>query len=167
MTKVLAVGIVFVSSGLLAGQSTPTLAVYTAEQAARGEIAMRVNALSVGNGFGACSDCHAEGLKGRVGDQSEVPSVASLKPGVQNEIAKARGRIPDLVGPAFRARWSNRSVQALIVNFKQRFAPMLSDETRLDILAYVLSENGFRPGPEPLTMDTDVVFRLLARSDVP
>lgn len=163
----LVVGIVFVSAGFLAAQSTPMRAVYTVEQAARGKIEMKTNALSAGNGFGACSDCHAEGLKGRVGDPSELPSVASLKPGVQSEIAKARGRIPDLVGPAFRARWSNRSVQALIVNFKDRFAPKLSDETRLDILAYVLSENGFRPGPEPLTMETDVEFRLLARSDTP
>ena len=101
MRKALAIGIVFVSSGFLAGQSTPSRAVYTAEQAARGKIAMQTNALSAGRGFGPCSDCHAEGLKGRVGDPLELPPVASLKPGEQNEIGKVRGRVPDLVGPAF------------------------------------------------------------------
>ena len=142
-------------------------AVYTAEQAARGKLAMRTNALATREAFGACSDCHAEGLRGRVGEPSERPSVESLKPGLQREIAKYRGRIPDLVGPAFRARWANRSVKDLSVNFKDRFAPVLNEETRLDILAYVLSENGFRAGSEPLTMATDVPFRLLAGSDAP
>jgi hypothetical protein len=71
------------------------------------------------------------------------------------------------VGPKFRARWANRSVKDLTVNFKDRFAPGLSEETRLDILAYVLSENGFRAGREPLTMATDVPMHLLAGSDEP
>jgi hypothetical protein len=152
-------------SGL--AQQTDRTAVYTAEQAARGKVAERDNSLAAGKGFGACSDCHAEGLKGRVGDPDERPAVASLKPGVQREIAKAGGLIPELVGPKFRARWANRSVKDLSQNFKDRFAPLLSDETRLDILAYALSENGFRAGHEPLTMATDVPIRLLAGSDAP
>ena len=127
-------------------------------------VLLALNALSAGRGFGACSDCHAEGLTGRVGGPDEQPSIESLKPGEQREIAKAGGRIPDLVGPKFRSRWANRSVKDLSVNLKDRFAPALSDETRLDILAYVLSENGFRAGQEPLTMTTDVPLRLLAGS---
>ena len=148
----------------VAGQADRA-AVYTAEQAARGKVAERDNPMAAGKGFGACSDCHGEGLTGRVGDPDERPTVASLKPGVQLEIAKAGGRIPDLVGPKFRARWANRSVKDLSVNFKDRFG--FTEAMRLDILAYVLSENGFRAGHEPLTMSTDVPFRLLAGSGAP
>jgi cytochrome c1 len=148
----------------IAGQAGRT-AVYTAEQAARGKVSERDNAMAAGKGFGACSDCHGEGLTGRVGDPDERPAVASLKPGVQAEIAKNGGRIPDLVGPRFRARWANRSVKDLTVNFKDRFG--LSEETRLDILAYILSENGYRAGRESLTMATDVPMRLLAGSGAP
>jgi hypothetical protein len=159
-----AVAVLLVGVSLIAGQADRR-AVYTAEQAARGKVAERDNAMAAGKGFGACSDCHAEGLTGRVGDPDERPAVASLKPGVQQEIAKAGGRIPDLVGPKFRARWANRSVKDLSVNFKDRFG--LTEDIRLDILAYVLSENGFRAGREPLTMATDVPIRLLAGSDAP
>lgn len=168
MTRALVASILLLAgSGFLAGQSAAPLAVYTAEQATRGKIAIKTNALATKQGFGPCSDCHAENLTGRVGDPAELPPLASLNPGEQKDIAKVRGRVPDLVGPAFRARWANRSLQSLIVNLKDRFAPTLSDETRLDILAYLLSENGFRPGPEPLTMETDVPFRLLAGSNGP
>jgi hypothetical protein len=150
---------------VVAGQAQRT-AVYTTEQADRGRVAERDNVMATGKGFGACSDCHGEGLTGRVGDPDERPAVASLKPGVQLEIAKAGGLIPDLVGPKFRARWANRSVKDLSVNFKDRFGLAgLAEDVRLDILAYVLSENGFRAGQEPLTMATDVPLRLLAGRD--
>ena len=151
----------------LARQADPP-AVYTAEQAARGKVAMRINAMAAGANFGACSDCHSEGLGGRAGNPGEQPAVASLKPNLQKTIADAGGRIPDLVGPAFRARWANRSVKDLSVNFKDRFAMGgLSEDTRLDILAYVLSENGFRAGAEPLTMATDIPIRLLSGAPAP
>jgi hypothetical protein len=153
--------LVVLSLSAVAGQAEPP-AVYTAEQAARGKVAMRTNVLAQRAGFGACTDCHAEGLSGRVGNPDERPSLASLKPGVQQEIAKYGGRIPDLVGPRFRARWANRSVKDLSVNFKDRFAADLSEETRLDILAYVLAENGFPAGTQRLTMETDVPLRLRA-----
>ena len=129
---------------------------------------MRTNVMAAGDNFGACSDCHSEGLGGRTGNPDEQPSVASLKPNLQKMIADAGGRIPDLVGPAFRARWANRSVKDLSVNFKDRFAMAgLSEDMRLDILAYVLSENGFRAGAEPLTMATDVPIRLLSGTQAP
>jgi len=143
-------------------------AVYTAEQAARGKVAMRANVMAAGDNFGACSDCHSEGLGGRTGSPGEQPPVASLKPNLQRTIADAGGRIPDLVGPAFRARWANRSVKDLSLNFKDRFAMGgLSEDTRLDILAYLLSENGFPAGAEPLTMSTDVPVRLLSGAQAP
>ena len=56
---------VLVGVSLIAGQADRR-AVYTAEQAARGKVAERDNAMAAGKGFGACSDCHAEGLTGRV-----------------------------------------------------------------------------------------------------
>ena len=133
---------------LLAGQGDAN-GVYTSEQAERGRAALRDNA------FGACSDCHTEGLTGRVGRPDERPSLDSLPVGVQKTIANG-GRVPDLVGPAFRARWAARSTKDLSANFEKRFASSLSEETRLNILAYMLSENGARPGRQPLTMTTDV-----------
>jgi hypothetical protein len=37
-----------------------------------------------------------------------------------------------------------------------RFAPPLNEETRLNIIAYLLQSSGALPGTEPLTMTTDV-----------
>lgn len=148
------------ATSIIAGQAD-RVAVYTAEQAARGKVAVKANA------FGVCSDCHAEGLTGRIGSSQERPLLESLLPELQKQIANFRGRVPDLVGPAFRTRWGNRSIEDLSVNFEKRFAFALSEETRLDILAYVLQENGFRAGHEPLTMATDVPFRSLAGPGAP
>ena len=158
--------VMLVGVSVIAGQADRP-AVFTDEQAARGKVAMSTNALASRENFGACSDCHADGLGGRTGSPGEQPAVGSLKPKVRATIAEFGGRVPDLVGPAFRARWANRSVKELSANFKDRFAPHLSDETRLDILAYVLSENGFRSGDEPLTMSTDVPIHLLAGTGAP
>jgi cytochrome c553 len=163
-TTLACVFVILVAMSGVAGQADRP-AVYTAEQAARGKVAMRTNVMAAGDNFGACSDCHSEGLGGRTGNAGEQPAVASLKPNLQKMIADAGGRIPDLVGPAFRARWANRSVKDLSQNFKDRFG--LSEQTRLDILAYVLSENGFRAGTEPLTMATDVPIRLLSGAQAP
>ena len=120
----------------VAGQAGRT-AVYTAEQAARGKVSERDNAMAAGKGFGACSDCHGEGLTGRVGDPDERPAVASLKPGVQAEIAKNGGRIPDLAGSNIPGtlRQIAPSKDLTVKRSQGSFSRAL-EEMRLDILAY-------------------------------
>ena len=66
------------------------------------------------------------------------------------------GKVPALAGPKFITRWSARTTKDLTADFKRRFASTLSEETRLDIVAYLLELNGASPGAEPLTMATSV-----------
>jgi len=154
---------IVILAGISGAATKPdSAAVYTAEQAARGKAAL------VKNAFGTCSDCHAEGLGGRTGSPEERPVLDSLRADVREGLVKNfRGKVPDLVGPAFVKRWENRSVKDLTVNFEKRFASVLDEDTRLSLIAYVLSENGFRAGDVPLTMSTDVPFRQLVGSETP
>ncbi len=143
-------------------RQTEPATVYTAEQAARGKAAV------VKNAFGTCSDCHAEGLRGRSGRPEERPAFDSLPAELQADLVKNfRGKVPDLVGPAFLKRWENRSIKDLTANFERRFGRDLDEDTRLGLIAYVLSENGFRAGTTPLTMSTDVPLRQLAGFEAP
>ena len=140
----------------LVGQAPGRPAVYTAEQAAAGLVELKKNT------FGACTDCHTTSLTGREGDVAELPPVSSLPGEYQNLINGNGGKVPALVGPTFVTRWAARTTRNLSTEFLERFGPRtahLSEETRLNLIAYILQANGALPGTQPLTMTTDVEIR--------
>ena len=156
----LIVAVVFVVvSATLAGQSTDRPAVYTREQAVAGRLALKTNS------FGVCSDCHTNALTGRKGDAGELPSISSL-PEDSQKMINVYGKVPALVGPEFLKRWSTRTTKDLSKEFQDRFG-VLSEETRLNLIAYILQSNGALAGMRPLTMATDVQIRNLAPIEAP
>ena len=142
-----------------AGQATDWPAVYTPEQAEAGRMALKTNS------FGACTDCHTAGLTGRNGDVGDLPSVSSLPENYQQTI-NVYGKVPALVGPEFLKRWATRTTKDLSKEFQERFGN-LREETRLNLIAYILQANGALPGTQPLTVVTDVQIRNLAPIDAP
>jgi cytochrome c553 len=148
--------LLFASLLAFAQQSTQTPATaYTAVQAEAGEREFQSNK------FGVCADCHGTGLKGRRGEAGELPPLTSLSEDYQKLIAGNGGRVPQLIGPQFAARWRQRSTRALVEEFNGRFSPPLSEETRLNMIAYLLKANGALPGSQPLTSSTDIEIRTL------
>jgi mono/diheme cytochrome c family protein len=114
--------------GGVAGGAPATTAValsFTAEQAERGEAAYVRN----------CQDCHGTSL-----DNGEF------------------GGAP-LKGSWFRRHWGNGSVAALIGKTKGTMPPdrpgQLSDQTYLDLTAFLLSQNGYAPGDKELPADLE------------
>jgi hypothetical protein len=143
-----------------AGQATDRPVVYTPEQAEAGRLALKTNS------FGVCTDCHTSALTGRSGNAGELPSLSSLSDDTQKMISVYGGKVPALVGPEFRKRWADRSTKELTKEFRERFGD-LREETRLNLIAYILQANGALSGTQPLTMATDVQIRNLAPIDSP
>lgn len=140
-----------------ARQTTNRPAVYTLEQAEAGRLALKTNS------FGVCTDCHTTGLTGRNGEPGELPPVNSLSEDAQQTI-KVYGKVPALVGPEFRKRWAGRTTKDLTREFQERFGK-LEEETRLNLIAYILQGNGALSGTQPLTAATDVQIRNLVSLD--
>lgn len=86
-----------------------------------------------------CSSCHAEDLRGNT-------------------------NAPSLVGSSFLFLWEDRSLEELFTTIRTEMptnAPgSLPVETYLDVLAYVLSANGFPTGSRELTADADLLGRI-------
>jgi hypothetical protein len=138
-----------------AGQATNRPAVFTAEQAEAGRLAVKTNS------FGACTDCHSAALTGRKGDAGELPPVSSLSEDRQKTINVYGGKVPALVGPEFLQRWSGRTTKDLSKEFQDRFGNIVED-TRLNLIAYILQANGALSGTQRLTVETDVEIASLA-----
>src|SRR6202022_4017193 len=72
----------------------------------------------------------------------------------------ARG--PALVGANFLSGWGTRTVRELFAFVKGSMPPgaegSLSDETYLDVVAYVLQANGHAEGIRPLRADSAVLI---------
>ena len=139
------------SVAVTAGRAADPPAVFTAAQAEAGRQDVQTNT------FGTCTNCHGETLTGRTGAPGELPLVSSLPADAQKLIAGNGGRVPSLVGPTFVARWARRSTKDLTREFEERFG-VLSEATRLNLIAYFLRESGAPPGAEPLTAATDVTI---------
>jgi cytochrome c553 len=137
-----------------AGQATNRPTVYTREQAEAGRLALKTNS------FGTCTDCHTTALTGRNGDVGELPPLSSLSEDYQKTLNPYGGKVPALVGPEFLKRWSTRTTKDLSKEFQDRFGN-LREETRLNLIAYILQANGALPGTQPLTAATDVPIRNL------
>src|SRR5262245_11484427 len=133
MIRLFAIGFVLSATLIVfARQSTETrVTVYTAVQADAGERDFQ------NNKFGVCANCHGEGLVGRKGEAGELPPLSSLKEDDQKLIKNYGGTVPQLVGPQFMSRWSARSTKDLVEEFKGRFAGSLTEETRLNLIAYL------------------------------
>jgi cytochrome c553 len=136
---------------LTARSATTPSAVFTLAQAEAGRVEL------VTNKFGACSDCHTIGLAGRVGDPAELPPLSALSDATQKMIRENyKGKVPALAGPKFIGRWASRTTKDLTADFTRRFASTLSEDVRLNIIAYLLHVSGAPAGTEPLTLDTAV-----------
>jgi hypothetical protein len=145
--------LVFVAALTLSGSAAEPPTAYTDAQAAAGKVEIQRNS------FGTCTDCHTNALTGRTGDAGEIPALTSLPADYQALIKGNGGRVPPLAGPEFVTRWARRSTKNLTAEFLDRFGPSsgrLSEEIRLDIIAYMLQASGAQAGPQPLTMTTDL-----------
>lgn len=150
-----AVGVVLVASQSTHASQTPVRrSVFSAKQANAGKMDVQKNS------FGTCTDCHTSTLGGRSGNADEVPPLNGLKEDYQNTLRPYGGMVPDLVGASFRSRWAKRSTKNLTQEFLDRFGDV-SEETRLNIIAYVLQQNGAVAGTQPLTMTTDMEIQKL------
>jgi mono/diheme cytochrome c family protein len=73
-------------------------------------------------------------------------------------------RAPALKGPAFLADWEDGSVNKLFVKIRDTMPPSntdsLSAEAKLDVLTYLLRENGFPTGTTELAMNADALDAL-------
>lgn len=97
--------------------------IFTAAQADRGQAAAAQ---------GRCTGCHGTELGGT-------------------------DRAPALKGPAFLANWEDGSVNRLFAKIRDTMPPSNTDQlaaaTKLDVVAFILRENGFPPGSVELPSD--------------
>jgi mono/diheme cytochrome c family protein len=111
--------------GVAGAAPAQTALTFTAEQAGRGEATYQRN----------CQDCHGTTL-----DNGEF------------------GGAP-LKGSYFRQHWANGSVAALYSKTKATMPPdrpgQLSDQTYLDLTAFLLSQNGYAAGDKELPPDLE------------
>lgn len=150
----MAIGVLSMTLSILAQEWKDVPRVYTTEQATAGEREV------LNNTFGQCSSCHANGLAGRNGDPDELPPLSSLPEVTQMQVRNG-GKVPQLAGPKFMQRWGTRSTKAFSAEMRRRFTGPLSEETQLNIMAYILQMNGALPGGQPLTPSTDVPINRL------
>jgi len=120
--------IAFAAAVVLAGsavsaQEQPPTSLYAAAQAERGQAAYRQS----------CQDCHGSSL-----DNGEFGG-------------------PPLKGGYFRTRWGQGSVAALYGYVSLAMPPdrpgQLSPQTYADLVAFLLSNNGYAPGDKELPTD--------------
>jgi mono/diheme cytochrome c family protein len=141
-------------SGLLTltGQQSTTPAVFTAAQAEAGRTAYE----------NSCGKCHTYTLLGRKGDDGELPPVASLSAPYQKFIGTPN-HVPPLAGKVFLSRWGQKTAAELIARFQITASDPffqfenMTDETVVNITAYVLQMNGAKAGSTPLTRATSAV----------
>jgi len=141
-------------SGLvvLAAQQPAFPGVFTSAQAEAGRVAYERT----------CGQCHTTTLMGRKGDPGELPPLSSLSESYQKFIGP-RGFVAPLAGNVFLGRWGGKTAAQLIARFQEtvddpyfKFENM-TDETTVDITAYVLQINGGKTGSQPLTRSTGMI----------
>jgi cytochrome c553 len=116
---------------------------FTAAQAATGKIAVE----------SSCGICHLRTLRGRSGEDDEIPALDVLPRAFQNFIKT--GYVPPLVGDEFLGKWKGKTVLQLaeyLGSAGKSFPTAGMDETTyLQIAAYVLQMNGVPAGDRELT----------------
>jgi hypothetical protein len=166
LTKIIFVVVnVFAISALLAQSANPP-ALFTAAQAEAGRKAFQEKGGATGNKDTSCADCHTPHLTGRTGAPDEVPPISSFEPAMQKSI-QSMGRIPALAGPKFVAIWGARTTQALTNRIKIATGPDETEETFVNLTAYILQVNGAKPGTKPLTAATSVEIQSVIATPKP
>lgn len=156
--KAMAAGIFVAVSGLfvLSGQPPAASGIFTQAQAEAGRVAFE----------NTCGKCHTSSLKGRKGLAGEMPPVSSLSAAYQ-EFIGPRGYVSPLAGPEFVSRWGGKTAAQLIARFQETvgaFPPEgMTEETTVNITAYVLQVNGAVAGTRPLARNTAVVVGTVMR----
>ena len=152
--------LVGLGSGLLvlAAEQPVSPGAFTSAQAEAGRVAYERT----------CGQCHTTTLMGRKGDPGELPPLSSLSASYQKFIGP-RGVVAPLAGKVFLDRWGGKTAAQLVARFQEtvddpyfKFENM-TDETTVDITAYVLQMNGARAGSQPLTRSTSVVVNSITR----
>jgi hypothetical protein len=140
------------------GKQLAPSGVFTSAQAEAGRVAYERT----------CGKCHTATLLGRKGDPGELPPVSSLSASYQKFIGP-RGFVAPLAGKVFLDRWGGKTAGELIARFQEtvddpyfQFEDM-SDETTVNITAYVLQVNGAKAGTQPLTRTTGAIVSSIAR----
>ena len=106
-----------------------------------------------------CGRCHTYTLLGRKGDPGELPPISSLSAADQ-KFVKDPPAVPPLAGPVFLSRWGTKTAAQLITRFQVTVSDPnfhfegVTDETTVNITAYVLQVNGAKAGTQPLTRTT-------------
>jgi mono/diheme cytochrome c family protein len=153
-TIVVAVVAILSATGFhLAGQETPRPAVFTSDQAAAGRAAYEKS----------CGQCHTYTLRGRKGETGELPPLESLPAPYLKFIGPAK-RVPPLMGNDFARKYSPKTMAQMFTLFRGAadttpVAVMhMSDDTLVNITAYILQMNGGTPGNEALLKTSNVAF---------
>ena len=112
--------------------------------------------------------CHTNTLMGRKGDPGELPPLTFLSASYQKFIGP-RGFVAPLAGKVFIDRWGAKTAAQFIARFQEtvddpylKFEGM-TDETTVNITAYVLQVNGAKAGTQPLTRTTSAVVNSLVQ----
>jgi Cytochrome C oxidase, cbb3-type, subunit III len=120
-----------------AGNAAAPNGVYTAAQAERGGAAYLRN----------CSRCHRTDLSGDEGLT------------LNGELYQTLG--PSLKGTRFFADWGHGSANRLFRKIRDTMPPdfqsIVDDTTKIDIVAFLLHENGFPDGVQELTRDAETL----------
>jgi hypothetical protein len=121
-------------------------AVYTAAQAARGKVAVE----------SSCAICHQQSLRGRVGEEDELPAMDTLPRKFQDFIKT--GYVPPLVGEEFVAKWRGKTVVEFVKYVAGASGSFptagMDEQTWAEIGAYLLQMNGAPSGDQELTAST-------------
>jgi cytochrome c553 len=138
---------------VLTGQQPAAQSVFTVTQADAGRTAYE----------NSCGRCHTPTLLGRKGEEGELPPLASLPAPFQKFIGPA-GRVPPLMGRAFVVKYGQKTMAEMYTLFRGAAdtTPVadlhMSDDTLVNITAYILQKNGAKPGNQPLEKTTGVLF---------
>lgn len=134
-------------------QKTAPVPVFSAAQAEVGRSAYE----------NSCGQCHTYSLRGRKGEDGETPPASTL-PDPYLKFIGPRMRVPALVGKDFIGKYGQKPVADMFSLFRGAAdtTPVselrMSDDTLVDITAYILQMNGAKPGNQVLTKKTGVVF---------
>jgi cytochrome c553 len=143
---------------VLSGQESVPPPVFTSAQAEAGRAAYERS----------CGMCHTYAVSGRSGKAGELPSLASLPEPYQKFIGP-RKWVPALMGKHFVDTYGQKTLRDLFVLFRGAAdtTPVselnMSDETLVDITAYILQKNGAKEGAQPLTAQSSMRFQSVVK----
>jgi hypothetical protein len=154
--KVAFLAIALLGSGrfILTGQQAARLTVFTTAQAEAGRTAFE----------NSCAKCHTYSLLGRKGSEGELPPLSSLTAPYLAFPGVSIPRVPALMGKDFVERYGKWTAARMFTLFRGAAdtTPVselnMSDETLVNITAYILQKNGAKPGNLPLTTTTDAAM---------